>query len=595
MKIEKRKLTKIMRTIDSNRIKWWLIVITSIVVLVAAVLQAKHGRPYSQWFIYRTAWFTALLLTLAASLICAVVSNKAWRLNRIAFLMCHVGMLLLIAGLLITSWFGYQAEMILSEGESTDRLTLDGRYQITATWPDRPKELPYVFQFEAGPVDWREGTQLDVGTVDDIRACVLNYYHRGEAIANWSIDDSNRGGPLVRFVMEGADDSRVAHYLTDQDFGAELFFGPIAIRLQRASNEAMVADFLQPTNPELSEKGLLTMYYQGHVKRAIVDDHVGQTITLGEEGATVELVHYLADAKLDATGKFKPLSDQPKNPLVELRVHVPNEKEPFRQVAFAKSPLLNFDGVYDRVCPVKFVYKHPAVIPATAIELLQTSDGKLYGRITADGQTESSQEITAGSRLNVPGGFTFLVSEYLPHAQCEISFKPAKENAQSHDSSQPAVELQVETADASEKVWLQCNQPQRHRQSIETAKGELLVHFGRLPYELGFSLQLVDLYDDWAKGSPVAGLLRVIDREDRAFEQEVAKTTPLCHRGFKIVPVGPTPTGHGKPAAVFQVLYAPGSDLQYAGVWLIIAGAAASFSQRAFLLHRAKVGSSTRQ
>jgi hypothetical protein len=73
----------------------------------------------------------------------------------------------------------------------------------------------------------------------------------------------------------------------------------------------------------------------------------------------VELVHYLADAKLDSTGQFQPLGEEPRNPLVELRVHMPGENEPFRQVAFAKSPLLNLDGVYERVCPVKFVYQHP--------------------------------------------------------------------------------------------------------------------------------------------------------------------------------------------------------------------------------------------
>ena len=117
-----------------------------------------------------------------------------------------------------------------------------------------------------------------------------------------------------------------------------------------------------------------------------VDQNVGQAVAVGDSGAKVELVQYLSNAKLDAAGQFQSLGEDLRNPLVELKVKLPGDEEPYRQVAFAKSPLLNFDGVYERDCPVKFVYQHPKIKPQTAIEFLQADDGKLYGRTIATGK-----------------------------------------------------------------------------------------------------------------------------------------------------------------------------------------------------------------
>ena len=304
------------------------------------------------------------------------------------------------------------------------------------------------------------------------------------------------GGPLVRFQLEGNGDGRVDYFLTDQDFGAEVFVGPIALRLQRATSEAMLADFLKPASGEVNGQGLLTMYYEGHVQQVAVDQHVGGTVRVGSSGVTVDLVHYLPDAKLDRSGKFQPQSTEPRNPLVELLVHVPNENEPFRQVAFAKSPLLNLDGVYDRVCPVKFVYQHPKFQATSAIEFMQGKDATLYARTTAGGKQKAHGEVSAGSRLEIAGGFTLIVDEYLPHAQRQISFKSA-----SHESNDktpdPASEVELSVAGTTSRIWLQRNHLEFQRRAIETPDGPLIVHFGNAPCRLGFSLRLIDCY-----GSP---------------------------------------------------------------------------------------------
>jgi hypothetical protein len=493
-------------------------------------------------------------------------------------------LLIVLAGALVNSWSGVEGTILLREGESTDQLAVSGQFQITASWADRPKEPPYVFMFESGPIDWNDSTELNIGALDGMSARVLNYYQQGQVVETWCADDGGTGGPFVRFELEGNGDGSVSYFLTDQDFGAEVFVGPIALRLQRATSKAMLADFLQPQHRELSGQGYLTMYYEDHVQQVAVDEHVGKTIEVGDRGVAVELVHYLPDAKLDRVGKFQPQSAEPRNPLVELLVHVPNENKPFRQVAFAKSPLLNLDGVYERVCPVKFVYQHPKIKPTTAIEFLQ-DDGKLYCRMTDGREHKIHGEVTAGSRFKIPGGFALLVSEYLPHARRQISFKSAETSKGDSQTLQPAAEVEIAVGGITERRWLQRNHLEFQRQSIATANGVLHVHFGDAQFPLGFSLRLIDGYGSPAHGSNTASasLVQLVDEGLKAdLQKEINTRQPLEYKRFAFYQLATSEAGHGKQASVLRVVYNPGSRLKSAGGWTLALGVLAMCVMRSY-------------
>jgi hypothetical protein len=489
--------------------------------------------------------------------------------------------LIVLAGAIVNYWGGVEGTILLREGESTDQLALSGQFQITASWADRPQEPPYVFMFESGPVDWNGDTELDIGAVDGMSARVLNYYQQGEVVETWCADDRGRGGPLVRFELEGNGDGSVGYFLTDQDFGAEVFVGPIALRLQRATSKAMLADFLQPQNRELSGQGCLTMYYEEHVQQIAVDEHVGKTIEVGNSGVSVELVHYLPDAKLDRAGKFQAQSAEPRNPFVELLVHVPNEKKPFRQVAFAKSPLLNLDGVYERVCPVKFVYQHPKIKPSAAIEFLQ-DDGKLYCRTTDGREYQAHGELTTGSRIKIPGGFTLLVSEYIPHARRQVSFKSAEKRGGT-ETLEPAAEVEIAAGGITERRWLQRNHLEFQRQSIATPNGVLHIHFGDAQLPLGFSLRLIDCYGSDERNATGASLVQLVNDDLKSdLQKEITTRQLLKYNGFEFYQLATREAGHGKQASVLRVVYNPGSRLKTIGGWTLALGVLAMCVMRPY-------------
>jgi hypothetical protein len=327
------------------------------------------------------------------------------------------------------------------------------------------------------------------------------------------------------------------------------------------------------------------MYYEDHVQQIAVDEHAGKTIEVGSSGVTVELVHYLPDARLDRSGRFQSQSGEPRNPLVELLVRVPNEDKPFRQVAFAKSPLLNLDGVYDRICPVKFVYQHPKIEPTTAIEFLQNSDGKLYSRTIDGRQNNANGEVATGSRLNLPGGFTLIVAEYLPHAQRQISFAPALESRDDSETLEPAAQVEIHVAGTREKLWLQRGHLEFQRRTIATPNGKLHVHFGSAQFPLEFALRLIDCYGTLGHNRDAGGasVVQLVDEDLKVdVQKQITATQPLNYRGFRLYQSATHHAGHAKLASVFRVVYSPGRQLKTVGIWTMVLGVVTMFVIRAY-------------
>lgn len=584
------RMRLIVSALTSKRAAIGLFCSVIVSIAIGTLIETVYGRPYALWFIYHSTWFACLLGLVACHALGMLVVRLSWRQDRLQML-TYAGLVLLLFGSALTWRRGIQGQISLLKGNSTDQLAIDGLDQITVSWAERPEERPYVFTFESGPVDWRRGKQLDLGQVDELRARVLNYYHVAQPIERMVADSSGHGGPLVQFevsTLPAAGPARdsltvgkaVTGTLADQDFGAELLVGAVAIRLQRANSDAMLADFLQSSPDQLGEKGVLTAYYEDVVEHVAVDDHIGKSVAVGKRGAKVELVQYLANAKLDAAGQFQSIGSDPKNPLVELKVSVPGDKRPFRQVAFAKSPLLNFDGVYGRDCPIKFTYQHPKLKTGRAVELMQGHDGRLYGRVVSDGKVQSLGEVTAAKKIGVGNGSTFVITEYLPHSRREVSFQKAERVAQDHSTGDmPAAQLEIEVAGATRTLWLQRTKSGYDVGTVETPNGPLRVQFttGRSP--LGFKLELVDIQRTTNPGdggeAAAASIVCVGDKHEESVDNQlITINQPLSYKGYQVFQTGIRDVGHGKQASILTVTYDPGRSLKYLGSGLLCLGVA---------------------
>jgi hypothetical protein len=591
----KRWLRATAHLLGSLKLAVPLLAALAAVIGAATVLEADYGRDYAHWYVYHSWWFGALLGLLGVNIFFAAASRWPWKRHQTGFVVTHSGLLVLLSGSIVSVLGGVEGQVTLVEGESATHLTIPQQSQIVATWMGRPGEAPYEFSFEDGPVDWPEGRILNLGAVDGIGARVVHYYRHARAIEEWLGDDSGTGGPMIKLQIEAPFSEGNADYtLVDQDYGDEIFAGPLRLQLQRAAIDRMVDDFLEPPTGSLGQKGLLSAYYPGGVRHIAVDDQVGKRIDLGH-GMAIEIVKYMANAQPDAHGHFHSTNEDPRNPVLELQVHQPGKK-PMRQLAFAKNPLLNLDPVLGQVCPIKFRYQHAAIKQSSAVEFMQTSDDKLYYRVIADGQLVSKGEAQAGNRLATSGTFSITLAEHVPHAQQKITFEPVEIDANQKDKPEAAAEVAISAAGVTQHIWLQRNHPALGARIIATPQGSLRVRFGYAEAPLGFALQLVQFHRDRNPGgignATFASDVRVIDKHHGVDDEwEVSMNQPLTYNGLTFYQSGFTEggndSGEGAKSSTFSVARDPGRPLKYAGSLLICTGIAIMFYMRAYFFKRA--------
>jgi hypothetical protein len=586
-----RRFNPIVRFLASLKLAVILMVTLAAVLSVATLLEAQHGMAYAHWFVYKSSWFSILLGMLAVNIFAAAAVRFPWKRHQTGFVVTHAGLLVLLAGAILSFLRGMEGQLSLVEGETVGKLTLPERSQITAVWQGRPAEAPYEFSFDGGPVDWRPDRAIDLGEVDGISARILRYYRHAAPKNEW-IETDNGGGPLVRFRVNGAGEKLVAEqFLALERFGEAMLVGPIRVQLQRAANPAMVADFLNPSPAAVDGDGIVTACFQDAIEQVAVKDNIGKRIPIGRTGASLEIVEFLPNARPDNMGRFVSKGEAPTNPMLELRVHLPEENEPLRQIAFAKDGLLNLDGVYARECPVKFRYRHPAVNRDSAVDFLQADDGKLYSRTESEGRLTPQGVIAAGSKIAIAQGFELIVTEYLPHAENRLSFEAA---ADEKTRPEPAALVEIHSNGATEQVWLQRNNLHYGTRRIALASGPLLLRYSHGEVPLGFALKLENFDRQFNPGregdAAFASVVQLVDEEYELNEaREISMNQPLSHRRFTFYQSGFNESGHDQEASVLTAAYDPGRPLKYAGSLMICGGIAIMFYMRAYFFKRIHV------
>jgi hypothetical protein len=563
-----------------------LLLALAAVLAGATIVETYLGADAARWYVYDSAWFHGLLGLLAVNIFCAAAIRFPWQRHQTGFVVTHAGLLTLLAGAAVSAWSSREGRVTLAEGDSATEMVLNDRSRITAFRVARPEERPYEFSFQARPFDWDAAKTLPVGEADGVAVSVVALIHHPRLQERWMADDARIGGPAVRFNVSDSTGRQVAEsWLVDQQFGEPGVIGPLRMQLERAVNDRMLEDFRNLPAGELGERGLLLAYLGDDVARIRVDETVGHTVPLGDSGVTVEVVEYLANARPDRMGTFASADDRPLNPMLELRVMLPGEERPLRQVAFAREPLLNLDGVYGRVCPVTFRYVHPTVAPQAALALLQTSDGKLHARVSADGSSADRGGIGKGDTIEVPGGFVLEVVDYLPHARRNITFDPHPRSKKTED--EPAALVEVSADGTAEQVWMRRNDPVYGRRVITTPAGAMALQFEHAREPLGFSLEMLDFQRQTNPGNAgnaaFSSRVRVTDRP-RGVEEEhvISMNEPLTYAGLTLYQYDFDDTGHGRESSTFSVASDPGRPLKYAGSLLVCSGIAIMFYMRAY-------------
>jgi hypothetical protein len=550
-------------------------------VLVSATwLESRHGREWVHWKIYASFWFSSLLGLMTISALLALVTRWPWRFRDGGKLLAHGGLLMLILGAAWTRFDGAAGELVLTERQSADQVPDRLRTQIAIERVNDSTRRSSQFAFTPGAEDWPKGKMLEFAEADGVALRVLEFYRRAQAHVDWVPADRDNEGAAVRLAVVDLTNRQPAeNWLTASTYGGELYVGAARFVLWPLSLESMVADFLDPPT-DLGTAGVLSVHYQGRMHRFRIDDVLGQNVPLADSGASVEFLEYFPDAKPQPDGrKFVTRSNRPKNPVLELRVHLPNEPEPIRQLAFAKSPLLNLDGVLGRVCPVRFWYHHADLPQQGGIVFAQTPAGTLHARRVVNGRLVEPIAVQLNESLNVEGLCDVSVVRHLPQARRDVTFTPLEPVADQAESNEAAVRIEVSVDGTQRTLWLSRGENEFSYQILVTSAGLATVTCGYQQLDLGSQMELAELKqvsgsatDDETFDACVLNVRKT--PKDAPVPRAVAMNQPLRLGAYRVCLTSFRKLSQGQPAAVFAVSNEPGRPVTFLGSVLILCGLA---------------------
>jgi hypothetical protein len=562
----------------------------AVILLFATLVEKQSGLENAKALVYHSPWFIALLTLLSANVLAAVLVRYPWQFKHWGFLLAHAGLLAVLAGSIITFTYGIEGSITFKEGEIAREILLPDVSRFTAAWQNPPggqANMASVFAFRPGPLDWPSGKTLDLGSLGGVHLKILSYYPRAQVQDTWQPDPAKNGGPALEFVLlghEGLSSNR--SWLASGPFGGRLDYGPLVLELYRAGADSLAEDFLNPPPPDGMDKdGVLSIHYQAQTQRVPVSENVGKRIPLGSSGASVEIAEYLPNAQPTAGGQFTSAGNEPLNPFLELRVHLPGAETPLRQIAFARHPQLTLDAMHGRDCPVKFWYHHKSLSAQTGASFLQTPDGKLYYRVGKEGKYQAKGEAHANDEIALTGPFKLRILQYLPSAQRKLEFVPADPSADESSSAEAAAQVQVDVDDLSQIVWLCRNHPEYGRRQIDTPQGPLMLAFGYDYVPLEFSLKLIRFTHGLNPGqmgdASYASTVRLVDQAAGINEErEISMNHPLDQGKYVFYQMSFQTLADGTKVSALSVAYDPGRTLKHIGCILLCIGAFMAFYLR---------------
>ena len=111
-------MTRLYRILVSLQLAVVVLILITVSLIAATVLESRFDTPTAQYFVYRSPWFFGLLLVLGINILAVALSRLPWKKRHLPFLAAHLGILLLLVGAWITQRFGVDGMLRVEEGRT---------------------------------------------------------------------------------------------------------------------------------------------------------------------------------------------------------------------------------------------------------------------------------------------------------------------------------------------------------------------------------------------------------------------------------------------------------------------------------------------
>lgn len=557
------RLTKIFKFFASLRLAIVLLVSIACAMSVGTFIESYHGSEAAKLVVYRTLWFGILLILLGLNLLASALDRMPWKKSHTGFLTTHLGIILILAGSLVSQAFGIEGQLAIEEGKSGGRMTLAEQPLIQMVPDAGDSKWTYSMRPHAFP--WSGKEILVPESEVDVTLTLLTDYPKAKRTEN--ISPGGEGlKPALHVKLEGSMASSEQWLILDDPKRAELSLGPAQIRFARSP--------IKKAQP-VGTMGSLHFEFPGSetVDIPVSEERIGEKLSVGSTPYKITIRRVLKNAKIDGTQLIEE-SDRWDNPALQLVLEGKELTE--YHTLFSRFPEFpTMHGLRPSKTGVSIRYEAPGFSqdgPRNELRFIyRPSEPPLFqvkhGEDLKEGEVKLNESVSTGWM-----DFEFTVDEYVEHAREERTYTPLP-GASQNKSAMRVVQVEAQKDGDKKILWLE----QGEIVPFSLGASEYHVLYGLRTKPLGFQIALHDFLMDKDPGTdrPASFKSQVTLKDvTRGLERDqlIQMNEPLKYKGFKVYQSAYQLGQGGPDTSIFAVARDPGNWIKYMGVIIMASG-----------------------
>ena len=334
----------------------------------ATFYEMRNGTPAVQRDIYHTPWFAFILGLLGLNVFSVMVSRYPWTKHHIGFLTAHVGILLVLAGSVVSLYRGLDSNMALFEGETSDRVALLDRTLQVSVPGVASGSFPVVFEKRPpGP-----GREMRFPVGDGVVLVADDYHPHVSAVEAYEPADA--GLPALHFQLQAPMATQEQWLVADDPQRGQLDLGIVSFDFRTASSEPQAGDLLgqSPGANHLSfvATGGKILFAASDASGAVKKGRVepGSPVPTGWPAMGVTVDRFLPQARMVRTVKPEtpPTKEERRQPAVRLHLEGPQGKSEPEWLLWGEGVRVAYGGQ-----PVSLAYRSPEAALPFRVTLLK--------------------------------------------------------------------------------------------------------------------------------------------------------------------------------------------------------------------------------
>jgi hypothetical protein len=582
----------LIKLLGSVRFTVFISIALIILLIISTSMEAVNGTPFAQEVFYKTRWFDLVVSMLWVNIFCSTIMRFPFKRGQVGFLVTHIGILLLLAGALITRTHAVEGSLAVYEGETSDSVRQDG-YNLAVAYPNQEqskfelKEGNFSFALTKARLDSsKKFCPIKDKPSEDSKNATM-----GTDVVSFSVTALLQHATERMTVAQGNTNDPVNHAVQVKVQSKQLALNSLLWLMENGPGDSSSAEAMAGQVKFALRKSMKVKQAQSQKSLVRVFDTAGQEIlVIDVEGGDIPKKIPLAKTGLSIKDLvYYPYATVAKNGLV----NYPEGKRLNPAVAYM---LVDGTGVETR--QVKFAYfpdfetMHPSKGKKSSDVQIRFEAGEApdaqdsfdglqvtfyYGekdvwqyQVKHQEALLKEGEVTIGKCM--PSGWMdveFCAQELLSRANLNFDVVPSK-----NEQDPMAVAVTVPAVSGQKVHWVFDNKPV----PVLLSKGEVYFFLAPKELKLPFSVELKQFRKiDYPGTMDAAGYESDVVLTDASkgvsIERTISMNLPLQYEGYKIFQSSyMSDPEHGK-GSVFTVAKNPGIPWIYIGSTLACIGA----------------------